>query len=35
LPENSQILEIKDLDKILENEIRGFKNEMTLCRDFS
>jgi hypothetical protein len=35
LQENGQILEVKDLDRILDNETRTFKTEMNLLRDFS
>ena len=34
LPDNNPILEIKDVEKILENENRSFKLEMNLLRDF-
>lgn len=35
LPENNQILEIKDLERVLDNETRMFKIEMNLLRDFA
>ena len=35
MPESSQILEIKDLERILDNETRSFKVESNLLRDFA
>lgn len=34
LPENAQILEIKDVEKILESQSKNYKQEATLFNDF-
>ena len=34
IPESAQILEIKDIERILDNELKNFKQEMTCLRDY-
>ena len=35
LPESSQILEIKDLERILDNETKQRRQQLNLLRDFA
>lgn len=35
LPESAQILEIKDLERVLDNEQKNFKQESNIMRDFA
>ena len=35
LPESTQILEIKDLERLVDNENKAFRSEITILRDFA